>query len=232
MLLLAMDTSGAAVTAALHDGTSVVAERTVPDARRHAELLAPTIAAVLDDAGHDRRELTGVVVGVGPGPFTGLRVGIVTARVLSAALGVPLHGVCSLDGLAEDTATAGEFLVATDARRREVYWAAYRRRGGHEPQRCEGPHVARPNDVPRAGRPTVGRGAALYPAELGDPAGPLDVRAGALASIAARALAGTSGTGPVPGASGAGSAVLLLPEPMYLRRPDAVPPGARKRVLT
>ncbi len=100
MLLLALDTSGAAVTAALHDGARVVAGRSTLDARRHAELLAPSIEAVLAEAGAAPRDLTAVAVGVGPGPFTGLRAGVVTARVLGFALGVEVHGVCSLDALA------------------------------------------------------------------------------------------------------------------------------------
>jgi tRNA threonylcarbamoyl adenosine modification protein YeaZ len=226
MLLLALDTSGAVVTAALFDGVAVLAEREVADARRHAELLAPTVASVFAKARRDRRELTGIVVGVGPGPFTGLRVGVVTGRVLGAALGVPVHGVCSLDALAEEAAVTGEFLVATDARRREVYWARYHRteaeaeaEAGAVALRVDGPHVGRAADVPRGELPVVGRGAALYPDALGPAVEPLDVRAGALARIAVRALA--------DGASGA----LLDPEPLYLRRPDAVPPGERKRVL-
>ena len=82
MLVLALDTSGAVVTVALHDGASVVARRSTLDARRHAELLAPSIAAVLQEGGATRADVTTVAVGVGPGPFTGLRAGIVTARVL------------------------------------------------------------------------------------------------------------------------------------------------------
>jgi len=100
VLVLALDTSGAAVTAALHDGRAVVARRSTPDARRHAELLAPSITAVLDEAGASRGDITAVAVGVGPGPFTGLRAGVVTARVLGLALGVEVAGVCSLDALA------------------------------------------------------------------------------------------------------------------------------------
>jgi tRNA threonylcarbamoyl adenosine modification protein YeaZ len=220
MLLLALDTSGAVVTSALHDGVAVLAEQQGADARRHAELLAPTVAAVFAQARRDRRELTGIVAGVGPGPFTGLRVGVVTGRVLGAALGVPVHGVCSLDALAEEAAVTGEFLVATDARRREDYWARYRRaEAGAVALRVDGPHVGRAADVPRGQLPVVGRGAVLYPEALGPAAPPLDVRAGALARIAVRAL--------VDGACGA----LLDPDPLYLRRPDAVPPGERKRVL-
>jgi tRNA threonylcarbamoyl adenosine modification protein YeaZ len=221
MLLLALDTSGATVTAALHDGVSVVAERGVEDTRRHAELLAPTLASVLADLDCDRRDLTGIVVGVGPGPFTGLRVGIVTGHVLGFALGVAVYGVCSLDGLAEETTATGEFLVATDARRREVYWARYRRQAaGAVPSRVDGPHVGRAVDLPRDGLGVIGRGAQLYPDALGVAGQPLDVRAGALASIAVRALT-TDGPG----------SVLVPPEPLYLRRPDATPPGERKRVL-
>jgi tRNA threonylcarbamoyladenosine biosynthesis protein TsaB len=223
MLLLALDTSGAVVTAALHDGTAVVAEREVTDGRRHAELLTPTLASLLAAAGRDRTEVTGIVVGVGPGPFTGLRVGVVTARVLGTALGVGVHGICSLDGLAEDAAVTGEFLVATDARRREVYWALYRKDAGMPAERRDGPHVSLPVDVPVAGRPVVGGGAALHPGELGPAGGPLDVRAAALATLAVRELA----AGPVAGAP----PVLRVPEPLYLRRPDATPPSRRKRVL-
>jgi tRNA threonylcarbamoyladenosine biosynthesis protein TsaB len=225
VLLLAIDTSGAVVTAAVHDGDAVLAVAQRDDARRHAELLAPLVARVLAEAGRDRTELTDVVVGVGPGPFTGLRVGLVTARVLGAALGVPVHGVCSLDALAA-TAPSGlaDFLVATDARRREVHWARYARDGAGSPRRVAGPHVALPADVPREGLPVVGRGAALYREALGAPVdAPLDVDAAALAGLAVRALA--------PGADPADRAALLPPEPLYLRRPDAVEPGARKRVV-
>ena len=88
------------------------------------------IAEVLADAGVDRRELTSVVVGTGPAPFTGLRVGLVTARTLALALGIPARGVPSLDAIAlraSRPCRAGtEVLVATDARRREVYWSRYR----------------------------------------------------------------------------------------------------------
>ncbi|MGI8676836.1 MAG: tRNA (adenosine(37)-N6)-threonylcarbamoyltransferase complex dimerization subunit type 1 TsaB [Nocardioidaceae bacterium] len=127
MLLLAFDTATPAVTAALHDGERVVAAATSVDARRHGELLAPAIATVLRDAGADRRDVTAIAVGVGPGPFTGLRVGLVTARTLAAALRVPVHGVCTLDALAAAVSEPAELAVATDARRKEVYWARYRR---------------------------------------------------------------------------------------------------------
>jgi tRNA threonylcarbamoyladenosine biosynthesis protein TsaB len=228
-LLLALDTSSAAVTVAVHDGSSVLAERSQLDARRHAELLAPTIAEVLAAAGLVPADLTCVVTGVGPGPFTGLRVGVVTARVLGAALDLPVHGVCSLDALAETAVATGQpvgaaFLVAADARRREVYWARYEVRGG-VPTRTDGPQVATPDAVPREGLPVVGRGARLYSDHLGPGLEPLEPLAGALATIAVRALAGDAGP------SDQAVYPLLAPDPLYLRRPDAVASTGRKRVL-
>jgi tRNA threonylcarbamoyladenosine biosynthesis protein TsaB len=232
VLVLALDTSGAAVTVALHDGGSVVARRSTLDARRHAELLAPSIAAVLDQVGASRTDVTALAVGVGPGPFTGLRAGVVTARVLGLALGVDVVGVCSLDALAlqvaRDVHEAGvpRFAVATDARRHELYWGLYEHAadGDAFPRRLEGPAVTAPTDLPE-GVLVAGRGAALYPDLFAPPPGPLDVDAGAVAELAVRGLPGHS-------ADSSDQAGLLPPEPLYLRRPDAAPPGARKRVLT
>jgi len=148
-VLLAFDTATPAVTVALHDGTHVLAETTAIDARRHGELLAAAIEALLAGAGASRRDITAVASGTGPGPYTGLRAGLVTARVLGSALGVPVYGVCTLDVIAADAAAAAggrEFLVATDARRREVYWARYDASGA----RLAGPDVGRPADVAAA----------------------------------------------------------------------------------
>ena len=128
MLVLGFDTATPAVSVALHDGERVIAGASALDGRRHSELLAPMIAKVMADVGAARGDLTAVAVGVGPGPYTGLRVGVVTARVLGSVLGLPVSGVCSLDVIAASAAPAspgGEFLVATDARRKEVYWARY-----------------------------------------------------------------------------------------------------------
>ena len=124
-VLLAFDTATPHVTVALHDGTSVVATFESEESMRHGEMLAPGIERVLADAGASATDLTGIAVGVGPGPFTGLRVGLVTARTLAFARGIPVHGVCSLDVLAADAIDAGldDFAVATDARRKEVYVA-------------------------------------------------------------------------------------------------------------
>lgn len=215
MLLLAFDTATPAVTVALHDGQRVLAETSTVDARRHGELLAPSIAKVL--AGTEPRDLTGIAVGVGPGPFTGLRVGVVTARVFGRTLGIPVHGICTLDALAraavDAQATSQEFLAVTDARRKELYWARYSAAG----ERLDGPAVNRPDDLP-AGLPIAGQAVSLYPA-LGESIWPEHPSAAVLATLAAERLAD-------------GGAGLLPPEPLYLRRPDAQIPGKPKRVTS
>ncbi|MFF9499559.1 tRNA (adenosine(37)-N6)-threonylcarbamoyltransferase complex dimerization subunit type 1 TsaB [Streptomyces sp. NPDC014656] len=216
MLLLAMDTATPAVTVALHDGTAVVAESTRVDARRHGELLLPAVDRVLKEAGTALDAVTGIVVGVGPGPYTGLRVGLVTAAAFSSALGgVPVHGLCTLDGLAYASGIEGPFAVATDARRKEVYWARYddaRTRAGDA-------SVDRPAEIAErlAGLPVVGAGALLYPDAFPDARGPEHQSAGALAALAAERLA-------------AGGGGFLDPRPMYLRRPDAQVPKNYKVV--
>ena len=131
MLLLAFDTATSAVTVALHDGAAVIAEESAIDARRHGELLSLFIEQGAAQRRRRAGDLTAVAVGTGPGPYTGLRAGLMTARVLASALGIRLEGVCSLDVIAataHSEAAGREFLVATDARRREVYWARYMRR--------------------------------------------------------------------------------------------------------
>jgi tRNA threonylcarbamoyl adenosine modification protein YeaZ len=211
VLLLAFDTATPAVTVALHDGSRVIAEESAVDARRHGELLAIAITGVLRSAGAGRADLTHVAVGTGPGPYTGLRAGLITATVLASALNIPADGICSLDVIAAAADADGDFLVATDARRREVYWARYDRNGG----RRDGPRVGKPAELP-AGLPVAGEGAVLYP-ELGStPLLPRFPSAGQLATLAvARVRAGQP---PEP------------PEPLYLRRPDAREPGPPKRV--
>ena len=147
MLILAIDTATPAVTAGVvrRDGDTidVLAERVTIDARAHAEQLTPNAVAALADAEVSVDDLDAVVVGCGPGPFTGLRVGMATAAAYGHALGLPVHGVCSLDAIGIDT--VGEVLVVTDARRREVYWARYR-----DGVRVDGPAVNAPADVPGA----------------------------------------------------------------------------------
>jgi tRNA threonylcarbamoyl adenosine modification protein YeaZ len=144
-LILAIDTATPAVTAGVVrlDGIQVLADRVTVDARAHAEQLTPNVLGALADAGLTVNNLNAVVVGCGPGPFTGLRVGMATAAAYGHALGIPVHGVCSLDAIGVDT--AGDALVVTDARRREVYWARYR-----DGIRMDGPAVNAPADVPGA----------------------------------------------------------------------------------
>jgi tRNA threonylcarbamoyl adenosine modification protein YeaZ len=177
---------------------------------RHGEQLAPLIDRALSGAGLVRQDLTAIAVGVGPGPFTGLRVGLVTARTLAFVLDLPVYGVCSLDVLAVEAvdthAVIGEFAVATDARRKEVYLATYDEEGN----RLTGPVVDRPAALADEGQ-VVGEGALLYPEHFPTPVGPRRPSAGWLA----RTISGER-------------AELRDPEPLYLRRPDAVLPGPRK----
>jgi tRNA threonylcarbamoyl adenosine modification protein YeaZ len=212
--LLALDTATPAVTVALHDGTDVVAASSQVDARRHGELLLPAVDRVLAEAGTRLDAVTGIVVGIGPGPYTGLRVGLMTADTFGLALGVPVHGLCTLDGLAYASDVEGPFVVATDARRKEVYWAKY---DGPRARVTE-PAVDRPGDIADvvSGLPAVGAGALLYPDTFVDARGPEHVSAAALASLAAERLA-------------AGEE-LPAPRPLYLRRPDAQVPKNYKVV--
>ncbi|HET7174250.1 MAG TPA: tRNA (adenosine(37)-N6)-threonylcarbamoyltransferase complex dimerization subunit type 1 TsaB [Nocardioidaceae bacterium] len=203
-MLLAFDTSTAAVTVALHDGRRVVAERTVVDPLRHGEQLAPGIAAVLSRAGAAPSDVSRIAVGVGPGPFTGLRVGLVTARTLGETLGVEVVGVCSLDILAADVPADGTFLVATDARRKEVYWRRYR----SWTEAVSDPAVDRPGSVATA-EPTAGLGPVLYPEAFPIAVPPEYPSAATLATLVS-----------------AERAILLAPDPLYLRRPDVAPASA------
>ncbi len=248
MLVLALDTATPAVTAGVVEFPTtgeprVLAQRVRCDARAHAELLTPLLRAALREAGAELSTVDAIVCGAGPGPFTGLRVGMVTAAALGDALRRPVHGVCSLDaiasavsvsdgavadgavadgavadgavadgavadGVSDGAAGPRSLLVATDARRSEVYWARY-----EDGRRTDGPHVHRPADVPVGG---VTRAAGSAAHLLGLPVlGPLSPPPAGLVAVAASAL--RAGTTPAP----------LVP--LYLRRPDAATPGSRKR---
>jgi tRNA threonylcarbamoyl adenosine modification protein YeaZ len=202
-VILAIDTATPAVTAGIVklDGVEVLAERVTVDARAHAEQLTPNVLAALTDAGLTVDDLGAVVVGCGPGPFTGLRVGMATAAAYGHALGIPVHGVCSLDAIGiESAATAAEVLVVTDARRREVYWARYR-----DGVRVDGPAVDAPADVPADAEAVAGspEHAALF--DLPRLTAVYPTAAGLVRSVADWAAE------PAP----------LVP--LYLRRPDAKP---------
>lgn len=210
-MLLALDTSTPLVSVALHDDGRVVDAATSERPMKHGEQLAPMIAAALERAGAIRQDVTAVAVGVGPGPFTGLRVGIVTARTLGLALGIPVYGACSLDVLAvravDLDAVDEPFLATIDARRKELFWASYDEEG----RRLDGPHVDRPGDLPSL--PVVGAGRLLYPDAFERSFGPDGPDAATLALAVAEERV-----------------ELMDPEPIYLRRPDATVPGPPKKV--
>lgn len=218
MLILGIDTSTSAIGAGLSDGESVLASAHRIDARGHTEHLAPLIVGLLADNGVAPGDLTAIVVGNGPGPFTGLRVGMVTGVTMAHALGVPVFGMCSLDVLAHQAAGGdGDVLVATDARRKEVYWARYRvdtTKGSDAVARLTDPAVDRPAELPDTVRslPTAGRGPVLYPDLFPNRLDALDVDAGLLALVGARGIAAGA---PMP------------VEPLYLRRPDALTSAER-----
>lgn len=201
MLVLAIDTATPAVTAgvvdACPDALTVLAEQVTVDARAHGELLTPHVLDAAREATVTLDQLDAIVCGVGPGPYTGLRAGMVTAATLSHALGIPAYPVCSLDAIAASAEPEGPFVVITDARRREVYWATYDQAG----TRTGGPHVNQLADIES---PLTERVEHAHPSPLG------------LVRAAGDDL--FSGAQPAP------------LTPLYLRRPDAAQPGARKRV--
>ncbi len=219
-MLLAFDTASPLVSVALYDADAdsdgvirgVVTEHRAERPMKHAEQLAPLIDLAMTTAGIVRQDLTAIAVGTGPGPFTGLRVGLVTARTLAFVLDIPVYGVCSLDALAIEAADTGavteDFVVATDARRKEVYLARYDAAG----VRLDGPLVDKPA-VLATDAPVVGQGALLYPEAFPRRVGPEAPSAGWLARCVAEERA-----------------ELTDPEPLYLRRPDAVAAHAAKPV--
>ena len=209
MLVLALDTATPTLVAGLarwspDGGAEVLSERSMLSGNRHAELLAPAVRAVLADAGLTLADVEAVVIGLGPGPFTGLRVGVVTAAGLADARGLPVLGVCSLDAIG-----SGRRTVVTDARRKEVYWAAYAADG----TRTDGPGVVRPEDLVADG-PFIGD--ARFAERLDAAIEPADVTTAGLLRAASPQLADPSVAHP------------LLP--LYLRRPDATPPTSIKPV--
>ena len=205
MNVLAIDTSVGVSVAILRSNGELTQSQAV-DHGMQGELTADLISQVVAKSGLAIAEVTDVVVGVGPGPFTGLRVGLVTASVFAHARGVPIHGICSLDAIALDYEKP--CVVVTDGRRKELYWARY------EGKRIDEPQVSKPEDLlaqfPDA--EFVGPGAQLYPDVISGKA--LELKAGSLAKLFA-----------------SGTAQLVDVSPMYLRKPDAVEPTNRKSVL-
>lgn len=207
-MLLAIDTSAGSSVAVVTPGGEVLAERSSDDSMRHAEVIGDLIVGCLDDAGVTVADLTGVVAGMGPGPFTGLRIGIAAARAFGVGAGLPVHPVVSHDAIALGAYQAGTvgtdaaLLVVTDARRRERYWTSYS--GLDEaglPARADGPNLAKPDDVPAAAGTRLD--ATVVPG-------------GALGRVAALLL--------TTGGAFAGE------EPLYLRSPDVTVSAGSKRV--
>src|SRR4051812_13883371 len=193
------------MSVALAEDGTVLTTATSERPMQHGEQLAPMVSRALAEVGALRQDVTAVAVGVGPGPYTGLRVGIVTARTFALVLGIPAYGVCSLDVLAAaavDTGVDEPFLATTDARRKELFWAAYDEDG----VRTDGPSVSRPAMLP-GDRLVVGAGPELYPSAFPRTAGPTRPDAGTLALVVTEERA-----------------ALLDPAPLYLRRPDAAIP--------
>ena len=229
MLVLALDTSTALTTVALvASGGDVLAESSHLDARRHAEMLPRLVRDVLASSGSTPADLGLLAVGVGPGPFTGLRVGVAFARAAAHAREIPVVGAMSLDVIARARQQEGPFTVVTRSRRVEVAWAAYDGSG----RRIDGPLIQPDPGYPRRGL------------VVGDVEG-VDVVARPCASdlavlVQERIASGEAlpddrewpedaadGSG-VPTASLLADLALqerwLLPAlPLYLRRPDAVP---------
>jgi tRNA threonylcarbamoyl adenosine modification protein YeaZ len=215
VLVLVLDTSSEAVTAAV---LGVTADGVVPptvevvtiNPRGHGELLAPSITRALNAEEATSRDLGAIVAGIGPGPYTGLRVGLVTAAVMGDALGIPTYGVCSLDAFGQALREERSVLAATDARRSEVYWARYEygtRVGGPSVDRYADVMVDDEDVVVGAGAELLGR--APFEQLRHPPAV-------ALAECAVERIV-----------SAAPSEVLT---PLYLRHPDAVVPAAPKAV--
>jgi len=122
-VLLAIDTSAGTSVAVVDRDAGVLAEHSSTDTRKHAEVIGDLIAACLNDSGVAVTALSGVAIGMGPGPFTGLRVGIAAARAFAFGAGKLVVPIVSHDAIA--FGTTEPILVVTDARRREVYWSTY-----------------------------------------------------------------------------------------------------------
>lgn len=232
MRTLCIDTSAGSAVALHDDGAGVLARAHGANRRGHAERLAGLVAETLESAGLTAADVDRVAVGTGPAPFTGLRVGLVTARAFAHARGIPVYGVSSLDALARqvlDLDPEATVLVVGDARRREVYSARYRALGGDDVRLLAGPHVGPAAQVATdpvgaavdEGRVVVaGDGAVLYADVLPPtPGTPDEVDPAVLARIVRSRLSRAE----------AGEEVSLGTEPLYLRRPDVQPATGRKR---
>ena len=236
MVMVAMDTSSPASSVAILDGDVLLAHEVHVDARHHAEVLAVLVQEALKAAGSPK--VTSVAVGVGPGAYTGLRVGVSSAQAYGLGWEVPVFGVCSLDAmaLAASDYVDSSFACAIDARRKEIYWAHYDSSG----ERVSGPHVQRPGEIDGNIRalPWFGDIAAEYlellHTQSADSVAYPDARdvaryafhhvqSGSMMSDV-RAELSVHGHDDGSTASALLGQHLLAPFPLYVRRPDAVEP--------
>ena len=222
MLILAVETATERVGCALGDGEAVRGVFELTGARRHAETLVPAIDALCHAAGVTLADVGCVAADVGPGLFTGLRVGLATARSLAHVLDLPTVGVSSLALLAHPLLLTDRLVASViDARRGEVYWQLFRLDG--DQHRALGDPVCTPagellGELRRSDEPValVGDGALRYREQLADLSDA--VFAGAdLAHPSAATLAVLAHRARLAG--GGGEALDL--EPLYLRAPDA-----------
>lgn len=134
-ITLAIDTATDRTIVGLLDGDEILFQSFTEGATDHGRAVSELVSRALSQGPAPDQ----VVVGMGPGPFTGLRVGISFARAFALAREIPVMGICSLDAIDIDKSS---YTVAIDARRKEIYWARY-----HNGKRVEGPAVNKPDEV-------------------------------------------------------------------------------------
>ena len=213
MVILAIDTSAGTSVALVSLEGEVLGLWETDDTMRHAEVVGSGIARVLADAGTVAADVTLVAAGVGPGPFTGLRVGLAAAVAFATARNLPLLPTVSHDAIARGSyaergpeSNASGLLVVTDARRKEVYWSQYAGVSDGIPSRSQGPALAKPDDLA-----TI----------TGNPDSPvrLDAASVSAADLALVALAEQA------------AGIVRDFEPLYLRSPDVTLSAGPKRVV-
>lgn len=226
MLTLAIDTATRTLSAALVDNQIVLAEISEVAAQAHAERLPILLDQLLKQTSKHRTDIELVAVGVGPGAYTGLRVGLMFATAFARALKIQLVGICSHDVIAPSNFTG---LVVTDARRKEVYLSHY-----ETGNRLFSPIVIKPQQITQGDHLIVGDGVEAF-SDIFTAGQSVQISAGRLGQLANAAIAaGVQVAKVVPNLSPAagdgadalpvGAGLLLPPLPLYLRRPDAVEP--------
>jgi tRNA threonylcarbamoyl adenosine modification protein YeaZ len=194
---LALDTSTSRTSVAVIEDRAILWHGFRDGATSHGS----AVPALVEEALVGQGKIDQVVVGMGPGPYTGLRVGVAFARTFALSRNIPVIGVCSIDAIASLINEENDFIIATDARRKEVYWALYK-----SGQRLDGPHVGFPEELSKKGFPIYGEGALKYSIADSDE----DLYPDLVSLVALSA-----------------NPDLHIAEPMYLRRPDAVPTQER-----